>query len=211
MQNREPSNLPAPMRSEPTVRKYPPPVTLIWPSVFLSGVAIFMSFVLIRGAVTEPNLQLSDFVGYIVVGGVFVGVPIIMLISAVRGGVSSEGRSLELRSGLMTRTIPAEDINAFVEVDSIGRRASRYPYRRAVALRPGSPSDRADRWEDRGAIARRVRQLGFKLGNRQPGDIPISGLMTAFRARARSDNAVQQLKAWHEWALGTHDPGETHR
>jgi len=186
---------------QPTVRIRPPIATLIWPSMFLSAVSIFISFVLIRGLLAETDLQPLDAAGYLVVGSLFIGLPIIMLIGVVRGGASSDGPVLKLRCGLTMRSIPAEDIEGFVGVDSIGRRSSRWPHRQAVALRRGSPSDRADQWDDRAPVARALRQLGFRLSNRQAGDFPISGTLTMIGARRQADIAIEQLTRWHDWAL----------
>ena len=121
--------------------------------------------------------------------------PLLAVLGYARSAVRSDGRVLRVRSGFVTRTIPAADIDGFVLVDRSGARCrSRFGARPAIAIRPGSPSARgglpAD--TDAGALVR-------ALSNRRGDDLPLACVPASIVSRKRLDDALRQLSAWHRW------------
>jgi hypothetical protein len=119
--------------------------------------------------------------------------PLLIVVGYARSFVRSEGTVLRVRSGIRTRTIPAEDIDGFVMVDRSGARCSSwFGARPAIAVRSGSPSGPAGTPADNDARAL-VRALSSRSGN----DLPLACVPPSIASRRRIERALTQLSAWH--------------
>lgn len=183
-----------------------PRVLLIWPVVFTTCLVSFLSVVLIKGSTDDSSQGTATFATVLVVM-LFMVLPIFAIAWQARSSVRSFGTTLRVRSGFITRLIPAEDIVGFPIVDQVGRRRSFLPARwamtferPAIALRPGSPSDISDQAGNRGELYGRIRRASRLLGNRWGRDLPLTCLPAGVSAR-RMERAIAELEAWHRWAL----------
>lgn len=167
---------------------------LVWPILFFSFVVWVMFFSGSSGS--SHRSRTPNVGGTVFVVMLFVVIPLLFVVAMARAGARSRGPVLQLRTGLITRRLPAEEISGFVLVDRIGRRADRGLCHLAVALMPGSNADLADRWAKAAPFLRLIRQIGYRLSNRQPQDIPMT-----FVSFERMDDALDQLERWHRWAL----------
>jgi hypothetical protein len=194
------------MVEQPTVNLRFPIAPLVWPIMFTTSLVLFISWVIGNGLAKDPSVTMSDLFVALFVEVMFAGVPLAMVVAMARSSVRSLGTTLRVRSGLITRMLPAADIDGFLTVDRVGHRADCRMCRVATALRQDSPSDRRDRWSDRSPWARQLRRLSFVLTNRRPSDIPLGCVGPSLFSRRRVDEALVQLRAWHEGALGGDPP-----
>lgn len=175
--------------------------------VFGTAWLAFFSVVIVRAWVTHP-LSWGIVLDTVLIGGLFVVVPTVGVAAIARSGVRSFGTTLRVRVGLVTSWIPAADIDGFVILDRIGRRAL-LPDRRwfaferpAIALRPGSPSDIAHRSVRSGPWASRVAAILRSLGSGKAGDVSLG---SASSGRS-PEQIIAQLEGWHRWALRSSTP-----
>ena len=188
----------------PRVAIRTPRILLVWPLVFTGAMTAFVTAVLTHAPRESDGSDPPSVVASVLMVVCLVGLPATSLVVAFRAGVGSEGTNLRIRSGLTTRIVPAHDIDRFVIIDRVGRRREEWPYRSAIALRPGSPAARHDAWADRPAWARVARRGLLVLCNRRVGDIPVPGTGSSLRGSwARSVHVIAELAEWHHWALET--------
>ena len=185
----------------PVVSLRMPSTALIWPVVFMAGVASLLTFAILDGS-SGGSTGDGNVFGAVLAVTLFVVLPIVGIAAQARSSVVSIGTSLRVRSGFVTRTIPAEDIAGFVIVDQVARRRDftarrwRFLERPAIALRPGSPSALSDQWSERGDVARWLLRLARSLGNRRGPDLPVPWV-----SGHRTSRVIAELDEWHRWAL----------
>lgn len=162
----------------------------------------FVGWLFGRGIVTgvrddDPAMVLASTLGFVIATGFL----ILMPVARLRTRVVSTDSTLRIRNGLIEHIVPVDDISGVVMVDYVGRRGSGPMCRPAIALVPGSGSDRRERWAHRSRWSRAARRGWYFLA-RKDGDVPLAAVPKAVFSTARQTRALLAVQAWHDWARG---------
>lgn len=168
--------------------------SLVWLVLFSASLSLFLIGVFVSN-LGEAGLASAAAAGLVVVA--FTGVLAGSVAAELRSSVHSDGTALRVRSGFVTRVIPANDIEGFVILDELGRRRDDGCLRLGVALRSGSPTDLrlhhagGTEWRTPLRVIRRV--LTCRWGR----DLPLPRF---FLTRPPMEHALVDLARWHQWA-----------
>ncbi len=168
--------------------------SLVWLVLFSASLSLFLIGVFVSN-LGEAGLASAAAAGLVVVA--FTGVLAGSVAAELRSSVHSDGTALRVRSGFVTRVIPANDIEGFVILDELGRRRDDGCLRLGVALRSGSPTDLrlhhagGTEWRTPLRVIRRV--LTCRWGRGLP--LPRFSL-----TRPPMEHALVDLARWHQWA-----------